>query len=133
MQKLLVRSGLTGLYLLADMLSVFLPSGPYFSVLWGVFVAICFAWAVVHFTGRAAAFIAIVTFVVSALLPFLVLCRIGEPAYGAFAASCATVFSSLQHYNFLGAFALVVPVVIATACSLLLPCPPLTIRSSGRL
>jgi hypothetical protein len=134
MRKLAVRLLLSVAYILAEMLSLLLPfSGPNLAAIWSTIVGLALAFAAVYFTGRATVFVATVTFFVSALLPFLVLCRIGMPAYGTFSASCATVLLHMQHNNILGAFQLVVPVVVATIGAWLLGRPPLTIRSSGPL
>lgn len=121
-----IRVALAALLLAAMLLSPVQAVG---ATLLETFWATAFASSVAYFTGRAVALVASVTFVLCALLPFALLCRIGLPAYGSWSASAAALFSDMQTDSRLGVLQFLVPAVVATAMAWLLRHRPPRIRS----
>lgn len=112
--KLALRLGMSVAYVGAALFSPPLPFyPPDAAAIWHTIIGVCLAFTAVLFTGRSTVFVGGVTFLVGALIPFLILCRIGMAWHPTFAMSCDSVVTSMQNHNTLGAFQLVVPTVVA--------------------
>ena|SRR6185436_1110224 len=113
MKKIAIRVSFVILFVVG----MLLPNpgdGPIVSAIWGSLWAIAFAVGIVYFTGSGLVFVPVVVIMFSAVLPFVILCRIGLDAYGSWAAAASEVVSHLRHDDPLGGFALFVPTIMAT-------------------
>ena len=112
MKKIAVRVS----FVLLFVVGILLPNpgdGPIVSAIWGSLWAIAFAVGIVYFTGSAVVFVPVVVLMFSAVLPFVILCRIGLDAYGSWSASASEVVTHLRHDDPLGGLALFVPTIVA--------------------
>ena len=95
MKKIAIRVSFVVLFVVG----MLLPNpgdGPIVSAIWGALWAIAFAVGIIYFTGSALVFVPFVVLMFSAVLPFVILCRIGLNAYGSWSASASEVVSHLR-------------------------------------
>jgi hypothetical protein len=112
MKKIAIRVSFVILFVVG----MLLPNpgdGSIVSAIWGALWAIAFAVGIVYFTGSALVFGPVVVLMFSAVLPFVILCRIGLNAYGSWSASASEVVSHLRHDDPMGGLALFVPTIMA--------------------
>jgi len=97
MKKLAIRIGLVCAYLIV---SVLVPFNGFVAILlWNIAAALAFVFTTIYFTGPAPIFTATIVLVVTAALPFVILCEIGMPMYHSWPASVKGVVHSLLILN----------------------------------
>lgn len=117
MRKIAIRFVLATFFLLA--LTFLRPDfgGRFVALLTDSSWAVVFAVAVFKLTGRARMFVPVTVFLLTALLPFLVLCWIGLPSNGTWSASAGAVISSMRRHGLLWGIELLIPTLISAFLS----------------
>ena len=114
MKKVTIRAGFVVLLLTAVFLLPSPAHGTLGSALWGTLWAIAFAGGNIYFTGRALLFIPLTVFMLTAVLPFVILCIVGLNAYGSWAASASQVVRQIHQDDPLGGLSIFIPTIGAT-------------------
>ena len=117
MKTLAIRSALLVAFIASLLFGPF--DSPAGDILWTTAMALIFTFATIYLTGLARTFISTTLVVVTAVAPFVILCRIALPGHGSWSASAQYVAHTLFQFNTLHGLELFIPSAVAIVLMLL--------------